>query len=309
MNKNSNNSSFTRKGYSKLAAQIAKGAVKKKILTINHSGARAADEILDGIMENHKKTSDFNGFDGGRSENTSYLELTAKRCIERNRAKWRNFLIELVSRFDHDAISCFGVNFVYGGLLTASVSNIGWASVIEIGANREGAAKIALETVMKGKARGNMVWIIKGRELLSPEMRKIYLFNPECAFILNFCPSDDGDLSQMIGSADLSKLKNILILIPESCKRSLSCMQNHRTLYAVTKDCPGSCALTGFSKGEGDRIRNGEGSVRSELPRGVWSFLESPSLPIYADGMEDLFDDIENFISGGKSRRMPRYIL
>ena len=34
MNKNSNNSGFTRKGYSKLAAQIAKGAVKKKILTI-----------------------------------------------------------------------------------------------------------------------------------------------------------------------------------------------------------------------------------------------------------------------------------
>ena len=93
-----------RKNYSRFVAQAAKNTVKKKLMEIRRSGARAADEIIDFLL----KSGDKSHTAGVKRTNAFDFAETIRSEIEMNRSKWRNFLIELATRFDPEILASFG---------------------------------------------------------------------------------------------------------------------------------------------------------------------------------------------------------
>ena len=272
------NYSIERKNYSKFTAQIAKNVVKKKILEIRTRGARAADDLIDELIGKNKK--------GSKSSEFSPIKDKIIPIIEKNRAKWRNFIIEIAGRFDADALSVLGVNLIYGGLLTSSAGNVGWASVITV--DNPDQRKLT-EILANGRNRGNLVWILRGKETFSPETLKICRYFPECAFALV------GDSA--IDPMALSGLKNILILIKKGDKK---------------------CEKMNFPyilAGENDPIfdyrKEGSGNKSSldlnSLPLSLIKFLEAPSFPICIDSLSEALGSVENLLSGGRRANIPYY--
>ena len=185
------NYSIERKSYSSLTARVAKNAVRKKISEIRLRGAQAADELMDELLIKSSK-----------NPRNSPLMSRIVSLIDKNRPKWRNFIIELAGRFDAERLSVFGVNLIYGGILTSSTGDTGWASLVHM--DNISSDKL-YEIVTKGRNRGNLVWILKGRGAFSPETVKICRYFPECAFVL----TDSGDMN----AVPLSEAKNILVLL------------------------------------------------------------------------------------------------
>ena len=304
------NSGIERKSYNRFVAQTAKNIVKKRFLEIRRGGARAADEIIDQLLNKNGK----NKTHGTNAQELNELERIARAEIEKDRGKWRNFIIEAAMRFDIEALACFGVNFIYGGLLTSSVGNVGWASVIEIetnadlpqdhsanAANKGGGvsnrARIISETVSRGRSRGNMVWILKGRGLYDPDMLKIYRFEPDIAFILLEEPDKNGIRRGTASFDDLSRLKNVLSVIPASESDFISNCGSRGIIYAV------SSVNKTQTEGKGELF-----SVdlsRGRLPIAIEGFIKHPSFPIIADGMIPLFNCIEYILSSGRSKQIP----
>lgn len=303
-----------RKGYNRLVAQTAKNIVKKKLIEIRRGGARAADDFLDQMLNKNesnrgttKKSAILGGFD---------IESFARAELDKNRGKWRNFIIEAATRFDPDALACFGVNFIYGGLMTASVGNIGWASVIKMGENAhnsshapfsaptsvgggQNAGRAVSEYISRGRARGNMVWIIEGKGLFSSEMLKTYRFAPDIAFILLEKGDKNSIWCKEIPFEELSQLKNILTVIPDTEVAVISEFNRRGMLYAL-------------SSAERYRREGNKGAIFVDITHESLSnifegFIRNPTFPIRSDRIFELFNGIEQLLSGGKSDKLPEY--
>lgn len=307
MNYSKNN--VQRKSYSRFTANAAKNIVKKKLLDIRRSGARAADELIDQLIKS-KDSSRNKGSDG---QSFASFDIIARAEIEKDRGKWRNFIIEAAMSFDPDAIACFGVNFIYGGLITSSVGNVGWASLIDldgsavnnsiVGANgRQGAssrARAVSETVAKGRSRGNMVWIVKGREAFDPDMLKSYRYEPDIAFILLKEPDKNGKWGASASFEALSGVKNALTIVPDKETAVVNEFDRRGILYAVSS----------FDNGLGEGNCGGSLSDLSHgnVPRAIEGFIHRPSFPIRADGIIPMFNAIEYLFSEGRSSKIPEY--
>lgn len=276
------NYSFERKNYSKITAQIAKNVVKKKILEIRSRGARAVDEIIDDLI----KKAQENGQKGAKKAQNPLLSDNFMSIIEKNRAKWRNFIIEVAGRLDPDALSTFGVNLIYGGILTSSVGNRDWASVMTI----EGLGQQKLvEKLSQGRNRGNLVWILRGREAFSPEALKSCRYFPECAFI--FVNNGNIDVSVLSGH------KNILIILKNSDKSAENELIRRGIPYIFVSD--------------DDNIFNtkekGRGSKGFAASYSLMSLIEAPSYPIMINDLSGGLNFVENLLSEGKSSAIPYY--
>ena len=269
------NYGIERKNYSKITAQIAKNVVRKKILEIRSRGARAADELIDDLIEKHQK-----------SPKRSFLGEKAIPIVERSRSRWRNFIIELSGRFDADVIATLGVNLIYGGIMTTSAGNSGWASVLSA---ESADARAMTEIISKGRNRGNLVWLIRGKEAFSPEIVKSYRYFPECAFVL--ARSREESLSTLSGA------KNTLVLLKKGDQRGEKELLGLGIPY-ISVD--GSDPIF-------DPRGKGRESSFSFLPPSLLSFLENPGLPITVEGLSDGLNAVENLLSEGKSRSVPYY--
>ena len=285
-----------RKSYNKLTAQFAQNAVRKKIIEIKRGGARAADELIDQITGDLTK----NGRKTGREARGSFAESRLLSHISKNRGKWRNFIIEAAASVDVDTLSTFGVNFVYGGLMTSSTGGIGWASLLDItcknGSISADRARKISETIFSGKSRGCMVWIVKGSGGLTPEMLRIYRYHPECAFIL--CDFEHKGEDKTIGSdfEQLLKLKNIALLADERDSAEMSNkLRRAGLLY-----------MLGHLSVDNIISSAGKGSAVS-IPKELSSFLESPSFPLRVGNIFEHANTIEALLSEGKSRVIPSY--
>ena len=267
-----------RKNYSKITAQIAKNVVKRKILEIRTRGARAADELIDELIGKNKKKSKQSDF--------SPIEDKIVPIIEKNRVKWRNFIIEIVGRFDADALSTLGVNLIYGGLMTSSVGNVGWVSVITVDGSDQ---RKLTEILTNGRNRGNFVWILRGKEAFSPETLKICRYFPECAFLLA--------ADRPIDRSALSGLKNILVLTK---KGDIKGERSDLPYVLVGESDPIFCCR---KEGSGGNSYTGLNS----WPEPLMKFLEAPSFPICIDSLSAALDSVENLLSGGRSYRIPYY--
>ena len=265
------NYSIERKNYNKFTAQIAKNVVKKKILEIRTRGAQAADELIDDLIEKTEKDS--------KSSQNLLLGRKISAIIEKNRPKWRNFIIELAGRFDPDSLAVFGVNLIYGGILTASAGNSGWASVVSLGC---GEQRKLSEIVSKGKNRGSLVWILEGREAFSSETVKTLRYFPECAFVL----ASDG----IFDASALSGAKNILILLKKGDQKGEKELLGRGIPYIFA-----------------DAGEKGRGEIYSSLPPSLYSFLESPRFPIVIENLYEGLNSIEYLLSGGKNKSIPYY--
>ena len=276
------NYSFERKNYSKFTAQIAKNVAKKKILEIRTRGARAADEIIDDLL---KKAQD-GGQKGSKTAQNSVFGDKMLSIIEKNRAKWRNFIIELAGRFDPDALSVFGVNLIYGGIMTSSVGSSGWASVITVDSSDQ---RKLVEKISQGRNRGNLVWVLRGREAFSQETLKSCRYFPECAFV--FVNNGNVDVSALSGH------KNILIVLKNGDKKEETELARRGIPYL-------------FASSDDDIFNTkekGRGAKSFSLSSSLMSFLESPAFPIFIDDLSGGLNSVENLLSGGKSNSIPYY--
>ena len=308
----SGSNGFERKNYNRFVAQTAKNIVKKKLVEIRRGGARAADELIDQLL---KKNNDDNG-NISKKSNSMGLEVLMRSELDRDRGKWRNFIIEAAMRFDADSVACFGVNFVYGGLMTSSAGNVGWAAAVDVdecqrnpssvlaekGSQRnitQGCGRALSESVSRGRARGTMVWVVEGRELFSPEMLKTYRFEPDIAFILLEKRDKNGVWAYNLPFDELFRLKNVLTVIPENESSVISEYSRRGMLYAVSS--PEKLGRAGNSNHLSCDIANGR------LPDEVAGFIKKPSFPICADRIFTFFNTVEYILSAGKSEKIPEY--
>ena len=299
-----------RKNYSRFVSQAAKNTVKKKLMEIRRSGARTADEIIDFLL----KSGDKSHAAGVKRTNAFDFAETIRSEVEINRNKWRNFLIELATRFDPEILASFGVNFVYGGILTSSCANVGWASVLRLGEGRNffagagggtdrgalsgGGVRKVSEILSRGRAKGSMVWIVEGSGAFASEMMDLYRYEPEIAFILLANSDKNTCLSAF---EELSKLKNVLAVIDENDREALSKWSKTGMLYAV---CSGK-----INKREGHCGDAQKSIMSGKIPLILENFIKNPSFPIRADGIFEAFNCIETLLSGGSSVALPEYRL
>lgn len=311
----SGQNSLERKNYSRFIAQAAKNIVKKKLVEIRHGGARAADELIDQLLS---KSGENSGSTYKKSSQAG-LEALVRSELDKDRGKWRNFIIEAAMRFDADALACFGVNFVYGGLITSSAGNTGWAAIVDADARPQDPSSLLAEKasqrstiqrrsralselVSRGRARGTMVWIIEGKGLFSAEMLKTYRFEPDIAFILLEKCDKNGVWANNIPFNEIFGLKNVLTVIPENESSFISEYSRREMLYAVSSSAKWgrvgnsnnfSCSICDITHGR--------------LPDELMSFIKNPSFPICADGIFELFNTVECILSGEKSKKIPEY--
>ena len=272
------NFNIERKSYSKLTAQIAKNMVKKKILEIRTRGARAVDEMIDEILEKAQN--------GTKKAQNSVFGDKILSAVEKNRAKWRNFIIELAGRFEPDTLSTFGVNLIYGGIMTLSVGNTSWASVITIDGSDQ---RTLVERLSQGRSKGNLVWILRGKGTFSSETLKSLKYFPECAFML----VNNG----RIDHSALSGLKNILIILKSGEKGEETELQRRGIPYLFAPESD-DIFVTTKEKGRG---------VQSFSSSSFMSFIEAPIFPIVINDLLSGLNLIENQLSGGKSHSIPHY--
>ena len=299
-----------RRNYSRFVSQAAKNTVKKKLMEIRRSGARAADEIIDALLKNGEKSH----VADAKHPKTMDIAEMVKPEIEKHRGKWRNFLIELATRVAPEFLASFGVNFIYGGILTSSYANVGWTSLLKLdgeksslsgavngsirGASSGEKQRKASEILSRGRAKGSMIWIVEGSGTFSSEMLNLYRYEPEIAFIL-MGNTDKSDVLEAFG--ELSRLKNVLTVIDENDTDIISKWSRSGMLYAV---CSGD--LGGREEKCGDSIKDISTGKISNILR---SFMENPTFPLRADGIFTLFNYIEALLSGGASNKLPEYRL
>ena len=272
------NFNIERKSYSKITAQIAKNVVKKKILEIRTRGARAADEIIDDLLEKAQN--------GTKKTQISALGDKMLSAVEKNRAKWRNFIIELAGRFDPESLSTFGVNLIYGGIMTSSVGNVSWASVITIDGSDQ---RKLVERISQGRGKGNLVWILRGKEAFSSETLKSLKYFPECAFML----VSNG----RIDHSAFAGLKNILIILKNGDRSEELELQRRGTPYLFAPESD-DVFVTTKEKGRG---------AQSFSSSTLMSYIEAPIFPIVINDLLGGLNLIENQLSGGKSHSIPHY--
>jgi hypothetical protein len=288
-----------RKLYSKLTAQIAKNTVRKHVAAIKKGGARAADELIDQFIgttaENQRKTRN--------SKELSAFQSKFIPVIERNRGKWRNFIIELAGRFDIDSLSTVGVGIIYGGIMTASVGNAGWASELIID-NKSGEpdaerTKKASDLISLGRNRGGMVWIVRGKGTYSPEMLRVYRYYPECTF---FLIEEREDRSRSFENTDKKELfgaKNIIFVLSGADQAEYTLIASMGIPYVVDPSL----------KGNTSRASGAQLSVGREYEGEIMRFFESPSFPLTINRISEAANIVENLLSEGKSRQIPRYTV
>ena len=263
-----------RKNYSKFTAQMARNVVKKKILDIKSRGARAADELIDDLINKAHKSPKSAASDG--------FARDVAVIIEKNRSKWRNFIIELSGRFEADRLAAIGVNLIYGGLLTSSVGESGWASTIHV----EGANSDKLyEIISKGRNRGNFVWILTTKGGLSEDILKTCRYFPECAFIL-------ADSRVNYDNAALDS-KNIAFLLKAGDQNGEKELLKRGIPYIFT--------------GSTECSEKGRAETFSAMRSSLFSFLEAPRLPIVISDLAKSLDSMEYLLSNGKNRAVPHY--
>jgi len=293
----SQQSGTNRKPYNKLTAQIARNTVKKHMMSIKSGGARAADELMDQFLGK-------NG--GGQRKNhgskeKGEFESKILPLIERNRGKWRNFIIELVGSFDIDSLSTVGVGTVYGGMMTASVGNAGWASeLIFDGKNRDLTSeriKKASELISAGRNRGSMVWIIRGKGTFSREMLRLYRYYPECVFFLAENRETGSKSWENTDKKELLSSKNIVFVLSGTDQGEISLIAPLGIPYVIDPSLKGST----------DHRSEGKASTGTGYYRELLGFIEAPAFPLTINGLSEAADVVETLLSDGKSRKIPRY--
>lgn len=280
-----------RKPYSKLTAQIARNTVKKYIVAIKSNGARAADTLID----------QFIGANNGAKSNTSILTDKYFPLIEQNRAKWRNFIIELAGSFDADSLSTVGVGIVYGGIMSSSVGDSGWASEIILDSKKDvltaDQVKKAADLISSGRNRGNMIWLIKGKGTYSQEMLRIYRYNPECIFFLAESSDNSVKISDNASKHELLATKNIVFVLWGREQSDFSAIDEAGIPYIIDPSLKAAPTLPNDSKT----------SPKKEYEKDLFRFLEAPSFPLTIYRLTEVADHIENLLSEGKSRQIPRH--
>ncbi len=272
------NYSIERKNYNKLTAQIARNVIKKKILEIRTRGATAVDELIDDLWEKSVKSQ--------KSPQNRFVNSKITPLIEKNRSKWRNFIIELAGRFDADCLSVLGVDLIYGGIMTSSAGNTAWASVVSV---EHKSPRAFAEIISKGRNRGTMVWILRGREAFSSETLRTCKYFPDCAFVL--ASNQDFNATVFWGA------KNVLVLLKKEDKNAEKELLRQGIPYI-------------FADGNDpifDVRGKGSGVILPSLPPALTSFIESPRLPITIDNPTICLNSVEYLLSNGKSSTIPYY--
>ena len=289
-----NQNSFNRKPYSKLTAQIAKNTIKKHLYSIRTGGARAADDLIDQFIgkgdQNHRNSH--------IQREMSAFEREYRPMIEKNRGKWRNFIIELSGRFDPEALATVGVGIVYGGIMTSSVGNVGWAAEIDLGDKfteipAEKIKKVS-ETISAGRNRGCMIWIMKGKGTYSSEMLRLYRYNPDCVFFL--ADSEEDRVRSMKGTEknELLGAKNIVLVLSGKDRNTISYVDTTGIPYVLDPS---------MNDGKSHSVATPMRGYDRELI----GFFDSPTFPLSINGISEAADVVEKLLSEGKSRQIPRY--
>ena len=293
-----------RKNYSKLTAQVAKNTVKRRILEIRSGGAGKADVFLNEMLEKNK-IRNRNSIEKNCEVDIDGMIDGLKQIVEKNRTAWRNFLIEMSVRYDPDRISHFGVGLIYGGIMTSSVGNKGWVSIINLDKieNSEDAKAAKLrEIISQGRRRGNLVWIIKGRKAISAELLKICRYEPECTFIICVPHKNErnGEISDLL--SDLRRSVNATPMISELNDPLISEFDKNGILYLI-----GDIRREVRGTGKGSEHLTAALPTRLEQIPALASFLQHPSLPLKIGHCYGFLSALERLLSDGKSTVLPEY--
>ena len=172
-----------------------------------------------------------------------------------------------------------------------SVPGYGAESSAEIDRSREISGLLS-----GGRMRGNMVWVISGREAFSPRMLKNYRYEPEIAFILMGDKEKNGVFDAF---SELSRLKNVLTVLDERDTELISKWSKSGMLYAISGSA--SCNRAG-------NWENFLGTLDlNNIPSGLEDLIKDPSFPIRADGILPFFNAVESVLSGGARKYIPEY--
>ena len=250
--------------------------------------------------------------------------------MQTNRREWEGFLLRLVERTDPNALSAFGTNLIYGGLITETANNSPRFRVIYISGNRPDQGQInSFRNILKQDlSEGRRICIVIGRGITDREMVKIYQIYSEIAFILIDSDSSAQSESRDSGhtlqnqrrpftqssafsySSPNTFCAQNLLYIPEcnnkDCVNSISNQflsgiavfspQNNRFIESLTTNNSNTAAEKGS-----DNV--GYHNTPNNYIAEVFKFLTSPSLPILSN-IEEFYYAlcyIESIISGGKN--------
>lgn len=314
-----------RKTYSRFTAQIIRNSVRKKISNVKIKGKSGAEELLAAFLSPHKASH----------SNSSGLEDKIGEIIEKNKHKWCDFIVNVAKSFDSEALTIFGTNLIYGGMVTETLGGTSWSSLLEVNEQTNKRISSVAELISGAQSRRSFVWIVKGKGGILPNLTNVYASFPDSAFMIAL---PEGDLDSVRSTATLQRLKstkNILILVdrgrsPEKGYETADILQRNGILCAlsadrdlfdyrsensreVTHERAAADAFHAPTATKGNAypklsISTEGNSIRSEgIPGFLSDLLTDPHLPLAFDGIKASADNLEFFLSGGKRHSIPRY--
>ena len=189
-------------------------------------------------------------------------------------------MVSLAEKCDSAALSVFGTNLLYGGLMTSTLNNSPRCRFADYTSKLTQNDISALQNAIKSDLKeGRRICIIRGSSLLSDNLINLYRYFSDTAFILI-----DKEASRPINYG----IYNVLY-ISESNKDITSMTPNSPLLYGIVNLLSGNFDTK---------------SINACDISSLFSFLSAPSLPIRCNS-SDFYNavcQIENLLSEGKNR-------
>lgn len=313
-----------RKSYSKLTARMARGVVFKKLTALRARDERAADELIDQLLDRlrlicddygrgeSEKTKTESGslraesgglrteFGKRKTESGSLLTQNGRAVggaaakllslIESRRDVWRSFLFRVAETFDPTALATVGVGLVYGGMMTAPSDNSSHISVYTLG-KAELSVSVAqmADTLLSAGDRGKLVWIIRGRGAASKPALEVYSRLADCTFLLAEAVAPVGEPPT-----------NVVYLLPKEGSSSVEKRLLASGVPYVLTDADDPVFSTA-PKGRSPDC------VPSQLLASLEALLISPRLPLTVSGLSELLDCLEISLPYGDGRGVGFY--
>ena len=194
----------TRKRYGKLTEGLVRSYVSTRLRDIRLNGRGEADKAIEKLI-----------FDKKREISGDILEF-----IKKNRAVWGQFLYDIASRFDTDALVGFFVPLIYGGVISRKNATGELLSAVRFDRQNENIRSDERLFASSGaigecKRRGNTVIIIEGgvEEVYSDRLLSLYLSSPNEAFIIIERENNKNDSGRAFASGDASYKRETLVAL------------------------------------------------------------------------------------------------
>lgn len=272
--------------FSSLMSSIIKSKVKKQIYDIRNQKSAAATRLLDELEEKLSNEVESNARRRRHRANVSEqgsatpLDELALKLLKANRKNWCDFLVNLAQNYDATALSCFGTNLIYGGFYTATANNSPRCRFADLSSSATQNDIIGLQNAIRSDLREDRrVCIIRGNNLLSNDLLKLYRFYGDTAFIL---------IDREVSRPTNTSLYNVLY-IPEDSN-------------ATFNSDPSKLPICGFASLSPSEI-DSQAAFRCNASA-LFDFLSAPALPIRCT-VNDFYSavcQLEGLVSEGKNR-------